>query len=81
MSSTDRPPDPPADRPPDAFEDAAGDRRTEPFVRLDIADRIARITLDSQHNRNALSTQLISELGEALATAERSDAGKKIIDE
>ncbi len=37
------------------------------LVRLDVTDGVATITLDSQHNRNALSKQLVSELGEALA--------------
>ena len=37
------------------------------LVRLDIVDDVATITLDSQHNRNALSKQLVAELGDALA--------------
>ncbi len=45
-----------------------------PLVRLDVADRIATITLDSPHNRNALSRRLISELGTCLDDAEASDA-------
>ncbi len=40
------------------------------LVRLDRADRIATITLDSQHNRNALSRQLVAELADCLADAE-----------
>jgi enoyl-CoA hydratase/carnithine racemase len=44
------------------------------LVRTDIADGIATITLDSQHNRNALSRQLVAELGEALDTAESESA-------
>lgn len=39
------------------------------LVHLDVADQIATITLDSEHNRNALSRQLLSELGEHLAAA------------
>ena len=35
------------------------------LVRLDTADGVATITLDSQHNRNALSRQLVGELGDA----------------
>ncbi len=38
------------------------------LVHLDVADRVATITLDSEHNRNALSRQLVTELGEHLAT-------------
>jgi enoyl-CoA hydratase/carnithine racemase len=37
------------------------------LVRLDTAEGVATITLDSQHNRNALSKQLVGELGDALA--------------
>lgn len=40
------------------------------LVQLTVDDAVATITLDSQHNRNALSTQLISELGASLDTAE-----------
>ena len=39
-------------------------------VHVDIDDAIATITLDSQHNRNALSRQLLTELHQALDTAE-----------
>ena len=44
------------------------------LVRLDLTDGIATITLDSQHNRNALSSQLIRELAECLDDAEAADA-------
>lgn len=40
------------------------------LVHLEIVDRIAVITLDSEHNRNALSRQLVTELAEHLATAD-----------
>lgn len=40
------------------------------LVRLDVADGIGTITLDSQHNRNALSRQLIAELAGCLDVAE-----------
>jgi len=43
------------------------------LVRLDIANGIATITLDSQHNRNALSRQLVRELLECLDDAEAAD--------
>ena len=49
------------------------------LVHLDIADRVATITLDSEHNRNALSRQLVSELGERLAAAEQDDAARVIV--
>lgn len=39
------------------------------LVHLEVADRVARITLDSPHNRNALSQQLVTELFDRLQTA------------
>ena len=39
------------------------------FVHLEVADQVATITLDSDHNRNALSRQLVTELLEHLTTA------------
>jgi len=47
------------------------------LVRLEIADDVARITLDSQHNRNALSIQLVAELGAAIDEA--GDSGARAI--
>ncbi len=43
-------------------------------VRTEIHDGIARVVLDSQHNRNALSRQLVDELHEALDAAEATEA-------
>lgn len=40
------------------------------LVHLAVDDGVAVITLDSQHNRNALSVQLVDELGGALDAAE-----------
>ncbi|SKB07546.1 enoyl-CoA hydratase-related protein [Aeromicrobium choanae] len=48
------------------------------LVHLDVADGVATITLDSEHNRNALSRQLVTELGAHLGTAE-ADADAKVI--
>lgn len=48
------------------------------LVHLDVADQVATITLDSEHNRNALSRQLVSELVEHLATAD-ADADARAI--
>ncbi|HUF96835.1 MAG TPA: enoyl-CoA hydratase-related protein [Ilumatobacter sp.] len=39
------------------------------LVRLDITNQVATITLDSQHNRNALSAQLVNELTECVSSA------------
>jgi enoyl-CoA hydratase/carnithine racemase len=44
-----------------------------PVVHLDLADEIATITLDSQHNRNALSRRLLAELHDCLDGAEAAD--------
>jgi len=43
------------------------------LVHLVIAERVATITLDSQHNRNALSSQLMDELGSCLDDSEAAD--------
>ena len=40
------------------------------LVHYDVADAVATITLDSEHNRNALSRQLVSELFERLERAQ-----------
>ena len=42
-------------------------------VHYDVADGVATITLDAQHNRNALSRQLVTELRERLEQADRDD--------
>ncbi len=47
--------------------------RMDPVVRLRVADEIGTITLDSQHNRNALSRQLVAELGVAITEAEEAN--------
>ncbi|WP_030059026.1 MULTISPECIES: enoyl-CoA hydratase family protein [Streptomyces] len=41
----------------------------EPFVRVSTADAVTTLTLDSPHNRNALSTRLMAELHAGLAVA------------
>lgn len=43
------------------------------LVHVEVTDRVAAITLDSQHNRNALSRQLLAELHAALDAAEADD--------
>ncbi|AWB93853.1 enoyl-CoA hydratase-related protein [Aeromicrobium chenweiae] len=45
------------------------------LVHLDIDKRVATITLDSEHNRNALSKQLVSEL---MAHVETADADPEV---
>jgi len=49
------------------------------LVHLDVADGVATITLDSEHNRNALSRQLVSELREHLASAEGDPDAKVVV--
>lgn len=44
------------------------------LVRFTVTDEVATITLDSPHNRNALSRQLVRELDEAITAAESADA-------
>ena len=51
----------------------------EELVHLDIADSVATITLDSPHNRNALSRQLVTELFGHLETAERDDSVRVVL--
>jgi enoyl-CoA hydratase/carnithine racemase len=49
------------------------------LVHYDLTDAIATITLDSPHNRNALSAQLVGELLERLERAENDDAVKVVV--
>lgn len=48
------------------------------LVHLERSDSVARITLDSPHNRNALSRQLVTELFDRLRVAE-SDPDVKVV--
>ena len=48
------------------------------LVHYDTADAVATLTLDSQHNRNALSRRLVGELFEGLARAE-DDPDVKVV--
>ena len=54
------------------------DRPAE-LVHYSVADEVAHLTLDSQHNRNALSKQLVSELFERLERAEADEAVKVVL--
>ena len=49
------------------------------LVHLDVEGPLATITLDSPHNRNALSRQLVTELVGHLATAGADDAVKVVL--
>ncbi|MGA6155557.1 enoyl-CoA hydratase family protein [Stenotrophomonas sp. NPDC087984] len=50
-----------------------------PFIRSAFARGITTLTLDSPHNRNALSTRLVTELREALAAAGRDDRVRAVL--
>ena len=50
----------------------------EELVHYSVAEQVATITLDSQHNRNALSRQLVTELFAHLAAAD-VDADVKVV--
>lgn len=52
---------------------------TDELVHYRVGDAVATITLDSPHNRNALSRQLLSELVERLERAEADDAVKVVV--
>lgn len=54
------------------------DERSE-LVHRDTAERVSTITLDSPHNRNALSRQLVAELVDHLQAADRSDEVRAIV--
>ena len=49
------------------------------LVHYDVTDALATITLDSQHNRNALSRQLVSELFGHLEAAEADDTVRVVL--
>lgn len=49
------------------------------LVHYAVADEVATITLDSPHNRNALSRQLVTELVAALERAGADDAAKVVV--
>jgi enoyl-CoA hydratase/carnithine racemase len=52
---------------------------TDELVHYDVADAVATITLDSPHNRNALSQQLVTELFDRLDRAEADDEAKVVL--
>ncbi|MGH3356696.1 MAG: enoyl-CoA hydratase family protein [Nocardioidaceae bacterium] len=49
------------------------------LVRLSVADGVATVILDSQHNRNALSRALVGELSDALRAAAADSSAKAIV--
>jgi enoyl-CoA hydratase/methylglutaconyl-CoA hydratase len=53
--------------------------RPDELVHYRVDDHVASLVLDSQHNRNALSRQLVTELYDALARAEADDDVKVVL--
>ncbi len=51
---------------------------TEQLVQYEVVDGVATITLDSPHNRNALSRQLVTELFDSLDRAD-DDPGVRVV--
>ena len=49
------------------------------LVHYDVEDQVASLVLDSQHNRNALSRQLVAELFEGLDRADRDHSVKVVL--
>ena len=49
------------------------------LVHYGVSDQVATITLDSPHNRNALSRQLVTELFAHLETADADEAAKVVL--
>jgi enoyl-CoA hydratase len=56
-----------------------GESRPPALVTLDVRGVVATITLDSPHNRNALSRRLVAELTAHLETAERSAEVRAVV--
>ena len=52
---------------------------TGPYVQYRAADGAATLTLDSPHNRNALSTRLVTELRQGLAAAAADPAVRAVV--
>jgi enoyl-CoA hydratase/methylglutaconyl-CoA hydratase len=52
---------------------------SDELVHYRVDDHVASLVLDSQHNRNALSHQLVSELYDGLGAAERDDDVKVVL--
>ncbi|WP_182637213.1 enoyl-CoA hydratase-related protein, partial [Dietzia sp. SLG310A2-38A2] len=49
------------------------------LVRYEVSGGAARVTLDSQHNRNAISTALVEQLHAALDRAAADDGARVVV--
>ncbi|WP_110181052.1 enoyl-CoA hydratase-related protein [Nocardioides solisilvae] len=63
----------------DSPSPATTDATDAPYVTYVVADGVATITLDSPHNRNALSRRLVTELHEHLETAAADEAVRVVL--
>ena len=52
---------------------------SEPYVRSEVADGVATLTLDSPHNRNALSRRLVAELRQGFSDAADDEAVRAVV--
>jgi enoyl-CoA hydratase/carnithine racemase len=59
--------------------DATGGEPVSELVRLEVSDGVATITLDSPHNRNALSQTLVGQLMQALGDTAADNAAKVVV--
>ncbi len=69
-------PNPDRDPGPDPSSNPSADG---PFVRCTHTDGVGTLTLDSPHNRNALSTRLVAELYDALAAAAKDPVTRAVV--
>jgi enoyl-CoA hydratase len=67
------------DHAPDAAASTAGAHTPPPLVRHATERGVATLTLDSPHNRNALSTRLVAELAQGLAAAAADTAVRAVV--
>lgn len=51
----------------------------KPYVRYEVSGGAATITLDSPHNRNAISTRLVTELQAGLTSAAADPAVRAVV--
>ncbi|MDF0532110.1 enoyl-CoA hydratase family protein [Tsukamurella sp. 8F] len=52
---------------------------TDPYVRYESRDGAAHVVLDSPHNRNAISTRLLTELAESLERAAEDTSARAVV--
>src|SRR5262245_29501940 len=64
---------------PDPEGGAGTDAAVSEVVHLEVKDQVATITLDSPHNRNALSRRLVAQLTSHLTAADSSDEVRVIV--